>query len=511
MFASYKARLVSLRHSFDRGTATAPEIETFFNTLASRIDTLWIGEFRRLSSSVDAEGTSTVDDRVTAVGSSFSAFTSGLREVNLTEDGSMELLLTTPGTPRELQSLIESHQQFGASVVGFPDGLGPKATEAWNALVSNNLTAKLNGYVALAITVGLDHEKPPFATNAPGIGGIAKSEVEFEESLTNLVLASSADLRSATSAQASSSTRSLFLLLFFMLMLILAAIGGVLVLGRAIRRPLARLVVVAESVRSGELDLPELDESGPKELSLAAAVFNEMSATLRAVQAQAIALAVGDLNDPVLHDPLPGRTGGALQSALSELQISVREREAQREVLNERATRDFLTGLLNREAALEALELDLARVQRGDGQLVLAVLFIDVDELKNINDSLGHDKGDWALRGVTHALRATTRASDVVARFGGDEFLVGWLGNVGSDAPALLGARIAEHVSRLVVRADDRSLKLGCSIGVALSDPGDVTVQTLIERADRALYVAKENGRGRVHQLGRDPLVSGSL
>ena len=337
--------------------------------------------------------------------------------------------------------------------------------------------------------------------NAAAIGEIAKSEVEWETSLTRLVLASSADLRTVTAQEASSATRTLYLVVFYMLLLILAAIAGVVALGRAIRRPLERLVAVAESVRSGELDLAELDESGPRELSLAAAAFNEMSATLRAVQTQAIALAVGDLDDPVLRDPLPGRTGGALQSALSELQMSVREREAQREVLNERATRDFLTGLLNREAALEALELDLARVLRGDGQLVLAVLFIDLDDLKNINDSLGHDRGDRALKGLADALRATTRATDVVARFGGDEFVVGWLGSMGSYAPALLAARISEYVSRLEVRGDAGCLKLGCSIGIAFSEPSDVTIQTLIERADRALYVAKGSGRGRVQQL----------
>jgi len=127
----------------------------------------------------------------------------------------------------------------------------------------------------------------------------------------------------------------------------------------------------------------------------------------------------------------------------------------------------------------------------------------DLDELKKINDSLGHDRGDWALRGLAGALRATTRASDVVARFGGDEFVVGWLGNAGSDGPELLARRIGEYVSRLEVKGDDGSLKLGCSIGVALSEPTDVTVATLIERADQALYVAKGKGRGRVHQLDR--------
>jgi diguanylate cyclase (GGDEF)-like protein len=502
-FAAYRPQLLSLRRSFDQGEASASEIESFFNGLGSKIDARWEATFQNLSSSSEAAGSLTLNDRVGAVGSAYSAFTAGLDEENLPPNGSLESLLVTAGTPAEVQGLIVSHEQFDTAILGFPVGLGPKASAAWKAHASNPLSTKFRGYVKLAIVVSLGHEKPPFATNAPAIGEIAKSEVEWETSLTNLVLASSADLRADTSSEATAATKTLYLLLFYMLLFILAAIGGVLVLGRAIRRPLERLVGVAKSVRAGELDLPELDESGPKELSLAAGAFNEMSATLRAVQTQAIALAQGDLDDPVLQSPLPGRTGGALQSALTELQSSVREREAQREVLNERATRDFLTGLLNREAALEALELDLARVHRGDNQLILAVLFIDLDELKKINDTLGHDRGDWALRGIAGALSATTRASDVVARFGGDEFVVGWLGNVGSDAPALLATRIGEYVSRLEVKGDTGSLKLGCSIGVALSEPTDVTVATLIERADQALYVAKAKGRNRVHQLNR--------
>jgi diguanylate cyclase (GGDEF)-like protein len=392
-----------------------------------------------------------------------------------------------------------------ASVAGFPGGLGPKAASAWKELIGNPLTSKFSGYVQLAIAVGLGHLPPPFATNASAIGEIAKSEVEWDTSLTNLVLASSADLRSVTTRQANSASRTLYLVFLFMLLLMMAAIAGVVMLGRAIRRPLARLVHVAESVQAGELDVPELDESGPKELSLAAGAFNDMSATLRAVQTQAIALAGGELDDPALQSPLPGRTGGALQAALSELQVSVRELEAQRQASNERATRDFLTGLLNREAALESLERDLARVRRSEGQLGLAILFIDLDELKKINDSLGHDGGDRALRGLADALQATTRASDVVARFGGDEFVVGWLGNAGSDAPGLLASRIVEYVSTLEVTGDEGRVRLGCSIGVARSEEFDVAADVIIDRADRALYVAKTNGRGRVHEFNREP------
>jgi diguanylate cyclase (GGDEF)-like protein len=166
--------------------------------------------------------------------------------------------------------------------------------------------------------------------------------------------------------------------------------------------------------------------------------------------------------------------------------------------------RDSLTGLLNRGAALEALDIDLARARRSAGALELAVLFIDLDELKQINDSLGHDGGDEAIVAVAEALRATTRATDVIARFGGDEFVVGWLGERGSEGPALLARRICTLVSNSVVESEGSSRKLGCSIGVAVSEPHDRTVESLIERADHALYEAKASGRGQVRWFGRD-------
>ena len=111
----------------------------------------------------------------------------------------------------------------------------------------------------------------------------------------------------------------------------------------------------------------------------------------------------------MLERQLPGRTGAALQSALNQLHRSVEAGEVERVALLERATRDSLTGLLNRGAAVEALELDLAAVHRSQGSLVLALFFIDLDDLKSINDSIGHDAGDAAIQAVSEALRLTTR------------------------------------------------------------------------------------------------------
>jgi diguanylate cyclase (GGDEF)-like protein len=491
--------LVTLRHRVDGGSADSGAVQAFFNQLGSRIDARWQRTFDRLSIASQSSASLPAKNDFIALNASFQAFTSGINEEDLPEGGSLETLLTAPATPQEVQDLIVSRQQFEASARDFPHGLGPQAKRAWKAMADNRLTKEFSGDVQLAIAVGLRNQPPPFATNTRGIGAIGMSEVEWEGGLTKLVLASSADLRVTTSNEAASASKTLAVVFFLMVLLMLAVAAAVFTLDRAIRRPLARLVAAAESVRVGELDVPELEESGPKELSLAAGAFNEMTATLRAVQTQAMALASGNLDDPVLKDLLPGRTGGALQSALTELQTSVRVREAQREILSERATRDFLTGLLNRGAALESLERDFSRVRRSDGKLDLAILFIDVDGLKEINDSLGHDGGDRALRLVADAVRATTRGSDIAARFGGDEFVVGWLGTGGPSAPMLLAQRICDHVAKLKVKGEEGSLELGCSIGVSVLEAGDNGLGTVIERADRALYMAKANGRGQVY------------
>jgi diguanylate cyclase (GGDEF)-like protein len=497
MFAANFVQLTAVRRRIDDGSATRAQGEAFFNNLGSKIDARW-NALDRVLDVGHALDSSTTSERLSGLGSTFSAFTFGLGEESLSGTNSLETALTTTTSPAEIQSLIVDSDQFTTSARGFPSSLGPRGSAAWKALQANPLNTQFTSYVHLAIAVGLAHEAAPFTVESKAIASIARSEVTWANSLSKLVLASSADLRVATVNQANSATVALILLVLFMLLLVCAAVGAVLIMDREVRRPLARIVAAATSVREGELELPHLDESGPRELSLAAGAFNEMSSTLRAVQAQAVALSGGDFENPALKRLLPGRTGAALQSALSTLQRSVREREIQRRDLFQRATRDSLTGLLNRGAALEALELDLARAHRSNGALELTILFIDLDELKKINDSLGHEGGDTAIRLVADALREATRASDVVARYGGDEFMVGWLGDRGSSDTSLLATRIGNLVASAFVAGDGRKITLGCSIGVAVSEEGDSSVEKLIERADHALYTSKAEGRGGV-------------
>jgi diguanylate cyclase (GGDEF)-like protein len=502
-FHAEYAQLAQLRHAVDHATASGSEVALLFNRIGSEITAQWQDTFDHLSYADASSDSAATKARLSALGSSFGALTAGLGEENLQGGGSLETLLTTTATPAQVQSLIVSHEQFVASTRSFPASLGPRAAAAWKTLADGSVATRFAAYVQTGIAVGLGHLAPPFATSSTQIGDIARVEVAWANSLTAVVLASSVDLRTATVGQANSATHALIVTYTLTSLLVVLALGAVLILSRQVRRPLDHIVAAATSVQEGELDIPALDESGPKELALASAAFNEMASTLRAVQAQAIALSGGDLDNPVLRRRLPGRTGAALQTALNQLHRSVQAGETEREALLERATRDSLTGLLNRGAALEALKLDMAAVHRSRGKLVLTLFFIDLDDLKTINDSVGHDGGDVAIRAVAEALRLTTRASDVIARFGGDEFVVGWLGSPDSDVPEELARRISAHVAQSEIVTPDGAVALACSIGVAVSEPSDGSVEALIGRADRALYDAKTNGRGQIRWFGR--------
>lgn len=160
------------------------------------------------------------------------------------------------------------------------------------------------------------------------------------------------------------------------------------------------------------------------------------------------------------------------------------------------ATTDALTGLLNRRAFLDAIERERARSDRH--AFPLSVLLLDVDHFKRINDGRGHPTGDAVLRGIARILESVARKSDFVARWGGEEFVLGLPQT--SDA----GARVAaERVRRAVagesLAAPDGGppLRVTVSVGVASAD-APWSVDHLVGHADAAMYAAKARGRNRV-------------
>jgi diguanylate cyclase (GGDEF)-like protein len=161
----------------------------------------------------------------------------------------------------------------------------------------------------------------------------------------------------------------------------------------------------------------------------------------------------------------------------------LRQAESQ---LAELALQDPLTGLPNRRLLMDRLQQEIARTRRGTQ---LAVLFIDLDDFKAINDTRGHSAGDDALRQTADALRRAARTDDTVARLGGDEFVVLCTARNEKDAAAL-GQRLIDSIAATPAQ-------LSASIGVVCAGPGDDPSQVL-SAADAALYRAKLAGKGRV-------------
>ena len=167
-----------------------------------------------------------------------------------------------------------------------------------------------------------------------------------------------------------------------------------------------------------------------------------------------------------------------------------------RETLRTQSLRDPLTGLSNRRELEEQLPKEIARSQRGSSQS--SVLLLDIDHFKRFNDTHGHDAGDAVLREFGHLLQKLARQEDIVARLGGEEFVI-VLSNTDIAAAEVFANRVREEVSALNVRFHGESLgSITASIGVSESPLHGNEAKALITLADAALYRAKSLGRNRV-------------
>ncbi|HVS76988.1 MAG TPA: diguanylate cyclase [Steroidobacteraceae bacterium] len=193
-----------------------------------------------------------------------------------------------------------------------------------------------------------------------------------------------------------------------------------------------------------------------------------------------------------------GLPGSMVASAiLTSLGVADRLRQ-QRHALTEaerHAKTDPLTGVLNRRSLLEQLEA-ACRDARANG-LPVAVLFLDLDFFKSINDSYGHAAGDACLAAVIRPIQAELRQSDIIGRYGGEEFIV-VLSGADAAAAEPIAERIRQRVAEVRVDGYGAAIQLTCSIGVASSNPLGVWGEALIAQADTAVYAAKRLGRNRV-------------
>lgn len=176
--------------------------------------------------------------------------------------------------------------------------------------------------------------------------------------------------------------------------------------------------------------------------------------------------------------------------------IDITDRKALEDELSEMANRDALTGLLSRREASRLLDEEITRASRY--QRRLALLWVDLDHFKDVNDKLGHAAGDTVLRGFSDLLSANVRQVDLFSRFGGEEFVV-----VLPEMDVTEAEQSAERLRELVASTpqtleDGRTVNLTMSVGVAIFPDHGSDAPSLIAAADQAMYRAKASGRNRV-------------
>jgi diguanylate cyclase (GGDEF)-like protein len=154
---------------------------------------------------------------------------------------------------------------------------------------------------------------------------------------------------------------------------------------------------------------------------------------------------------------------------------------------------DYLTQLPNRRSLTETLETQLTQFQSDPRRRPFAVILLDIDRFKQINDTFGHDMGDRVLIAIADILQSHLRQQDMIGRWGGEEFLM-----IAQDATAIDAAQTADRLRALIceqVTCEDTIVS--ASFGISLVTSID-TLESLVRRADQALYAAKEKGRNRV-------------
>lgn len=182
------------------------------------------------------------------------------------------------------------------------------------------------------------------------------------------------------------------------------------------------------------------------------------------------------------------------QKQVREAEAKIQQLETELDQASELVHKDHLTGVLNRRGMDDAFERELSRADRL--KLPLCVSILDIDHFKRLNDTYGHETGDEVLVHLVGVVKEALRPSDVIARFGGEEFVI-ILPDAGLDEASMVMTRVQRHLTKKFFMHDNQKVLITFSAGVALRNEGEFP-DSIISRADKALYQAKESGRNRV-------------
>lgn len=247
-------------------------------------------------------------------------------------------------------------------------------------------------------------------------------------------------------------------------------------------------VILPRGEPAGEFG-PVLESRGLEDAMLVALRNDSRATGMLLVGARSGDLSTFGPADGRLLDTFASHASVLLEN--DRLEEAVTQLRDLQEELRHQAYHDALTGLPNRARLIENLEKELGRDSREE----LALLFLDIDDFKTVNDTLGHGVGDELLIRVARRIRSSIRPGDVPTRLGGDEFAV-LLRNVDTEGAQQIADRIGDAL-RAPFPLADRELVVRASIGIAVTRPQEVSAGDLLRHADVAMYTAKRTGKGR--------------
>ncbi len=488
-----RGELQALRDAIDRRTISADAADERYEAFDGQVAGALHAVLDQLTSMV-----AKIDDgyRVWAALEALDAASDGLG-AGAAEASNMTALLLDARTPAgpTLVGLGTATALYAQARARFDDLGAAGIAAGWTQIEADRETARYEQEVASVeahppAADGVDRGRHTDAGLVILQGGAAR-----EQRLYGLVERTTAVVHADAARLVSEATSNYRDRLAWLTGATLLTIAVALAVAAFISRPIRRLAYLARAVSAGRLDVKCGAARGPREAVVVARAFDDLVCNLRLLEAKSHALATCDFGNPALSEPLPGELGRSIESSVQTLSGSIEERDKLQHRLAHQATHDALTGLCNRAAAISALEHSLARARRTSD--ALGLLYIDLDDFKRANDTHGHHVGDRILKEVAARMREIVRGGDLLARFGGDEFVVVAEGIGDANQAASLAARLIEAVAA-PIECGDLHHSVGASVGVAVALDGVDDPEQLLARADLALYRAKQGGRANV-------------
>ena len=494
---SIRGQLAEVRTAFDGADQEADDVEVTFSRLISLLDEL------------NARGRSVFDSATTSELARVRAETGLLLDTLGYATTELYLLAQAGingGDREDVIGAVEASGSFDSSFAGLRAIIAPDRRPAFDEAMADYsfvaVDASLPIWAARMLSASdLDVE---IIDSSSVLGSIVNLLTASFERLTALqtysdtFLAEEVAIVDRIRADAENSQHDALVVMLAAIGISLVLLGLVLL---SILRPLRRLTRQSQQVVEGDLALAEAKPTGPTDIRVVIRSFNQMVTTLRAYDAQVRRLALGDTQ---IDHTLPGRLGDTLRQSVSHLAAVTAKLHASEAAANVQARTDSLTGLANRTAALEHLAV-LASQARTD-KLSSAVVFLDLDGFKSVNDMQGHGEGDRILGEIGARLSAAC-PNELVARIGGDEFIVLIDGVSDPDEVTALALRLIDIVSEPCAGSGGQLFAISASAGVSFVD-GTRDPLDCIAQADSAVYHAKESGRRRVEvfdaRLARD-------